>query len=243
MGLDRLDNNARRVPNGYFDFVEGYTVDAASGRIFFPVVEPFGRHLAKELGDTALARRFAYTELYDSTHTVAKQIAEHNKFRISGKFKATSRTKSTQHHRHSARECGGARRRTTADGGNGLHGGLQCRHGEDSEQEHSRCGHTRFVLGGIECGLWHATQNDVRSRFPIRFLQTAASGGTLMHLGEQPLTSKVAMGSEPLNNTIWGLNMSWKKESSVAHEYARQDTFPASYATFAISLFLPNLHS
>ena len=24
----------RRVPNGYFDFVEGYTVDAASGRIF-----------------------------------------------------------------------------------------------------------------------------------------------------------------------------------------------------------------
>ena len=84
-----MDNNARRVPNGYFDFVEGYTVDAASGRIFFPVVEPFGRHLAKEIGDTALARRFAYTELYDSTHTVAKQIAEHNKFRISGKFKAT----------------------------------------------------------------------------------------------------------------------------------------------------------
>ena len=38
-------------------------------------------------------------------------------------------------------------------------------------------------------------------------------GGTLMHLSEQALTTKVSMGEEPLNNTIWGLNLSWKKES------------------------------
>ena len=38
-------------------------------------------------------------------------------------------------------------------------------------------------------------------------------GGTFMHLSEQALTTKVNMGAEPLNNTIWGLNMSWKKES------------------------------
>ena len=38
-------------------------------------------------------------------------------------------------------------------------------------------------------------------------------GGTFMHLSEQPLTTKVNMGSEPLNNTIWGLNINWKKES------------------------------
>lgn len=34
-----------------------------------------------------------------------------------------------------------------------------------------------------------------------------------MHLSEQALTTKVSMGSEPLNNTIWGLNLNWKKES------------------------------
>ena len=34
-----------------------------------------------------------------------------------------------------------------------------------------------------------------------------------MHLSEQPLTTKVSMGNEPLNNTIWGLSLSWKKES------------------------------
>ena len=38
-------------------------------------------------------------------------------------------------------------------------------------------------------------------------------GGTLMHLSEQALTSKVTMGAELLNNTLWGLNVNWKQES------------------------------
>lgn len=37
-------------------------------------------------------------------------------------------------------------------------------------------------------------------------------GGTLMHLTERPLTTKVNTGSEPLSNTIWGLNTSYKTE-------------------------------
>ena len=38
-------------------------------------------------------------------------------------------------------------------------------------------------------------------------------GGTLQHLSEQALTSKVTMGSEPLKNTLWGLHVNWKTES------------------------------
>ena len=34
-----------------------------------------------------------------------------------------------------------------------------------------------------------------------------------MHLSEKPLTTKVSMGSEALNNTIWGLNMAYKNQS------------------------------
>ncbi len=37
--------------------------------------------------------------------------------------------------------------------------------------------------------------------------------GTLQHLSEQSLTTKVSMGNEPLNNTLWGLNINWKHES------------------------------
>ena len=35
----------------------------------------------------------------------------------------------------------------------------------------------------------------------------------MQHLTEQALTTKVNMGAEPLNNTLWGLNINWKKES------------------------------
>ncbi len=35
MNLDRLDNNNKANPNGYFDFVDGYTIDASTGRVFF----------------------------------------------------------------------------------------------------------------------------------------------------------------------------------------------------------------
>ena len=61
--------------------------------------------------------------------------------------------------------------------------------------------------------LWHATQTMFGLDFQYDFSKQLQVGGTLMHLGEQPLTSKVAMGSEPLNNTIWGLNMAWKTQS------------------------------
>jgi cell surface protein SprA len=40
LGCDRLDDNNKTHPNGYYDYVEGYTV--SSGRVFFPSVEPFG---------------------------------------------------------------------------------------------------------------------------------------------------------------------------------------------------------
>ena len=91
VGLDRLDNNNKIGPNGTFDYVEGYTIDASSGRVFFPVVEPFGSYLAKVIGDDQVAKRYVFQELYDSTKTVAKQIAEKNKYRITGEYKATKR--------------------------------------------------------------------------------------------------------------------------------------------------------
>ena len=42
MNLDRLDDNQKTNPNGKFDFIEGYTIQTQTGRVIFPVVEPFG---------------------------------------------------------------------------------------------------------------------------------------------------------------------------------------------------------
>ncbi|HEV7380645.1 MAG TPA: cell surface protein SprA, partial [Dyadobacter sp.] len=42
MGLDRLNPVNDLQPDGNFDYVEGITIDSKTGRIIFPVLEPFG---------------------------------------------------------------------------------------------------------------------------------------------------------------------------------------------------------
>ena len=91
LGADRLDNNMKTNPNGYFDYVDGYTV--SDGRVFFPKAEPFGSYMYNYLVGkgvaAAQASKYAFTELYDSTKTVAKQIAEKNKYMLMGQFRGT----------------------------------------------------------------------------------------------------------------------------------------------------------
>ena len=92
LGADRLDNNNNPHSNGYYDYVAGYTV--SEGRVFIPKAEPFGSYLytylkGKGIADE-VAKKYAFTELYDSTKTVAKQIAEKNKFQLVGQFRGTS---------------------------------------------------------------------------------------------------------------------------------------------------------
>ena len=90
MNLDRLNSQNQTGADGFFDFVEGYTVTAADGRIYFPVVEPFGSHLRKAIGNDALADKYVFQELYDSTRTVARQTAEKNKYRLTGEYRASN---------------------------------------------------------------------------------------------------------------------------------------------------------
>lgn len=92
LGADRLDNNLRAHANGYFDYVEGYTVQ--NGRVFFPTTEPFGSTIYQYMTSRGVAAdqaaKYAFTELYDSTKTVAQQIAEKDKYIISGQFKGSA---------------------------------------------------------------------------------------------------------------------------------------------------------
>ena len=214
LGLDHLDNNARRIPNGYFDFVEGYTIDASSGRVFFPQVEPFGSFLTKVIGDSAVARPFAYTELYDSTRTIAKQVAEHNKFVIKGRYKATKNDEIVLN--TSGIPQGSVV--VTA-------GGQVLTEGTDYTVDYS-AGVVRILNKSIldagtpiQCSVESNTDYGLQRKtmlglnWQYDFSRDFQFGGSLLHLSEQPLTSKVAMGSEPLNNTLWGLNMAWKQQS------------------------------
>ena len=90
MNLDRLDANQESNPDGFFDFVDGYTIIPSQGKVIFPVVEPFGRHLRKAIGNDAIAEQYVYEQLYDSTLVVARQFADKNKFLLQGEYIASS---------------------------------------------------------------------------------------------------------------------------------------------------------
>ena len=214
VGLDRLDNNNKRNPNSYFDYVEGYTIDPTSGRVYFPVVEPFGSNLAKVIGDETVAQRYVFQELYDSTKTVAKQIAEKNKYRITGEYKATKRDEIQL----GAMNIPRGSVVVTA-------GGVTLMEGSDYSVDYNsgivKILNKSILDAGTAVNVSLESNTDYgmqrKTMFGLNweydFSKDFQIGGTFMHLGEKPLTTKVAMGSEPLNNTIWGLNMSWKKQT------------------------------
>ncbi len=88
-GLDRIDSNEASNPDGFFDYIEGYTILASSGKVIFPLAEPFGSGLRERVKDPAV-EPFLYTELYDSTLIVARQFADKNKFVITGEYQASA---------------------------------------------------------------------------------------------------------------------------------------------------------
>ena len=45
-----------------------------------------------------------------------------------------------------------------------------------------------------------------------KFNKDFSLGGTILHFSEKSLTEKVNLGDEVINNTMWGLNMSFRKD-------------------------------
>ena len=216
LGCDRLDNNNKPNPNGYFDFVEGYTV--SDGRVFLPSSEPFGNYLRKKLQaaglDSVTAGKYVFSELYDQTKTIARQTAEKDKYLLVGQYKGTSANVISL----GAYNVPQGSVVVTA-------GGMVLTEGSDYTVDYN-AGEVTILNQSIidagtnvnvslesntEYGMQRKTMVGVNWEYD--FSKSFQIGGTLMHLHEQALTSKVAMGSEPLSNTIWGLSMNWKQES------------------------------
>ena len=216
IGADRLDNNNKANPNGYFDYVQNYTV--SNGRVFLPKAEPFGRSLYEYLKSKGVnpekAEKYVYTELYDSTKTVAKQIAEKDKYMLQGQFKGTSANVISL----GAYNVPQGSVTVTA-------GGEKLNEGSDYSVDYSAGEVTilnqSIIDAGTAVNVSLESNTDYgqqrKTMFGVNweydFTKELQLSGTLQHLSEQSLTTKVQMGAEPLNNTIWGLNLSWKKES------------------------------
>ena len=216
LGADRLDNNNKAHSNGYYDYVEGYTV--SNGRVFIPKVEPFGSYIRDYLVKNGVAadaaEKYAFTELYDSTKTVARQIAEKNKYQMVGQFKGSSANVISL----DAYNVPQGSVVVTA-------GGVTLIEGTDYSVDYNAGEVTilnqSIIDAGTSVNVSLESNTDYgqtrKTMFGVNweydFSKNFQMSGTLQHLSEQALTTKVSMGSEPLKNTLWGVNLNWKKES------------------------------
>ena len=215
-GADRLDNNNNAHSNGYYDYVEGYTV--SNGSVFIPKVEPFGSYMYEYLKSKGVAdeqaEKYAFTALYDSTKTVAKQIAEKNKYLLVGQFKGSSSNVISL----GAYNVPQGSVMVTA-------GGVTLTEGSDYSVDYN-AGEVTILNQSIidagtpvnvslesntDYGMMRKTMFGLNWEYD--FSKNFQLSGTFQHLSEQPLLTKVAMGEEPVKNTLWGINVNWKKES------------------------------
>ncbi len=213
MNLDRIDSNQESNPDGFFDYIEGYTVLSQSGKIIFPVAEPFGTNLARKIGDPVLAEKYIFQELYDSTLIVSRQFADKNKFRLSGEYQASNGATI----RLNAMNVPRGSVVVTA-------GGVTLTENSDYTVDYSMGIVTITNQSIIDSGTNVSVTLENQSLFSLqrktllgldaqyRFNKDFTLGATVMHFSEKALTEKVNIGDEVINNTMLGFNLSYNKQ-------------------------------
>ena len=213
LNVDRIDSNQESNSDGFFDYIEGYTVQSSSGKVIFPVAEPFGEYLAKKIGSEAIAEQYVYRELYDSTLVVARQFADKNKYSLVGEYMssggATIRLGAMNVPRGSVV--------VTA-------GGVTLTENSDYTVDYSMGIVTITNQSIIDSGTNVSVTMENQSLFSMqrktllgldaqyKFNKDFTLGGTILHFAEKSLTEKVNIGDEVINNTMWGLNLSYHKD-------------------------------
>ena len=216
MGLDNLNSQLDTQSDGFFDFIEGVTVMSDRGKIIFPFVEPFGSHLKKMITSTAVASKFVFQELYDSTQTIARQIAEKDKFELKGRYSSASGSVI----RLNATSIPQGSVKVTA-------GGVPLNENTDYLVDYNMGTVTIINSALIESQtpisvslennqfFGFQTKTLIGTHLDYRASDKFNIGATILHLTERPYTQKVNYGEEPISNTIWGLNTSYKTESQL----------------------------
>lgn len=223
MNLDNLNQQSNPVKggDGVFDFLDnaatqGGTINAANGRIFFTVLEPFGSHIRTKIfpNDPDLADRYAYDSLYTVTKTAAEQYPEKNKFILEGFYKSQSGSEINLN----ALNVPQGSVKVTA-------GGVPLTENVDYTVDYT-LGRVRIINEGVlssgtpininleSNSLFSLQQKRMMGlRVDHEINRDFRIGGTLLNLHERPLTQKVNYGDDPISNTIYGIDLSYRTES------------------------------
>ena len=214
LNLDRLNSNNDVSADGRYDFVDGYTVMASKGRVIFPQREPFGSYLANKLkNEPTLAKKYAFTALYDSTQVYAKQQTQKNKFKIRGSFTSSTSSDISLN----AYNLAQGSVIVTA-------GGQVLTENVDYSVDYS-LGRVRILNQSLlnsgtainisyenESAISTQTQTLVGTHLNYQISDKFNVGATVIHMKEKPATYKVAYGDESVSNTMLGLNTDFEQE-------------------------------
>ncbi|GGE24293.1 T9SS outer membrane translocon Sov/SprA [Psychroflexus planctonicus] len=224
LNFDRLNSNGD-LPgsDGFFDFVPGITIDRQNGFIKFTKVEPFGEFLFEELNNTPGATyqdqstwnenqlQYVFQALYETTKTQAmQQEAERNKFQLRGQYRASGQEGIPI----GAFNVPRGSVEVTA-------GGRTLQEGVDYVVNYE-LGLVQILdeaLKASDTPIQVSTENnavfgrqtkrftgiDVQHEFSENFIL----GGTFLNMNERPLTQKSNYGSEPISNTMYGINFNY----------------------------------
>jgi cell surface protein SprA len=223
--IDRLDQSFAEVVNGdgYFDYVEGITVNSEKGQIIFPTIEPFGESLTSTL--TAPSDEiYIFDELYRNIKITAK-----NDFQTKDKYliKGTLETQQSGGIPLGAFNVPRGSVQVTSDG-------RQLVEGVDFVVDY-QIGRVQIINPALESSNApiqvsvesNAVFNQQNKRFmgvdvTHQFSDDFIAGASILNLNERPLTNKVNFGQETTNNTMIGLNAALGKEAPILTKWANK---------------------
>jgi cell surface protein SprA len=221
LGLDRMTITNQAQSDGLFDFVPNVTINPQSGKVYFPVLEPFGDYLRAQFDDPNLGNKFAYDSLYTTTKILAQQDVDNNRYTFRGRYQSSSGSEISL---NSFNIPQGSVTVTA--------GGAQLTENVDYTVDYN-LGRVRILNEGILASgqpikvslgsnsLFNVqTKTLIGSRFDYRISEDINIGGTILNLTERPLTRKINIGDEPISNTIVGLDGAYTSEAPILTKLA-----------------------
>lgn len=216
LGCDRLSVNGDRAPDGVYDFIDKYTVSVNNGRVYLPMVEPFGRGLEAQFAsdDFPKANSYVYNELYDSTRINASNLTNKNRFKIKGSYRASSGSEIALN----ALNIPQGAVIVTANG-------VALTENVDYTVDYT-LGRVKIINESIlnsgsnikvsleSNSLFSVQQKSLwGARLDYKAGRNLMLGSTLLRFSERPLTQKVNIGEEPVNNFIAGFDFNYKTDA------------------------------
>lgn len=219
-GLDRLNPYNDPQPDGNFDFVDKLTVNAETGLIIFPFLEPFNNPLRNLFDQEPLSQRdylknkYVYDTLYHTTKAEAELVATKNKFYLVGTFKSGS-----------GKDIIIQGFNITQGSVKVYAGGTPLREGADYTVDYTFGKVTILNEGILSSGkdinityeqqdpFAFQTRSLLGTRFDYRLSEDINIGSTVLYYNERPLISRNLIGTEPARNLQYGLDLNVKKNS------------------------------